>query len=102
MDTFVDYLQDASKKNTSKPAQKKEISVICPEKFSDVEMLITRLRNKEGVIVDFENIPPALAQRMLDFLSGGVYALSGTVRKLKYRMYILIPQGVKISTVRKE
>jgi cell division inhibitor SepF len=102
MGNFVDYIQGSTSKTGSKPAKRKEIGVICPEKFSDVEVLVNRLRNKEGLIVDFENIPPELAQRMLDFLSGGVYALSGTVRKLKYRMYILIPQGVKISTVRKE
>lgn len=97
MGNFVD-VQGTAKIRGSR----KEIGVICPEKFSDVEILITRLRNKEGLIVDFENIPPTLAQRMLDFLSGGVFALNGTVRKLKYKMYILIPRGVKISTVRKE
>ncbi|HKL74359.1 MAG TPA: cell division protein SepF [Clostridia bacterium] len=95
----VELLAPATKRIKPK---RKEIGVICPEKFSDVENVIEQLRRKESLIVDFENIPPTLAQRMLDFLSGGVFALSGTVRKLKYKMYILIPQGVKISSVRKE
>lgn len=82
--------------------KRKEIETVCPEKFSDVEQILEQLKCKESLIVDFENIPPPLAQRMLDFLSGGVFALSGTVRKLKYKMYILIPQGVKISSVKKE
>lgn len=83
-----------------KTAERKEVAIVTPERFSDVEMLIKKLRNREGVIVDFDGIPPHVAQRMLDFLSGAVFALQGTVNKLKYKMYILIPQGVKINTVK--
>jgi cell division inhibitor SepF len=98
MGGFVDL--QGTKKNV-KP-KRKEIETVCPEKFSDVELVVERLVSKQSIIVDFETIPPSLAQRMLDFISGGVFALSGTVRKLGYKMYILIPKGVKISSVRKE
>lgn len=86
--------------NAKKRTTKREVAVISPERFSDIELLIRKMRNREGVIVDFEDVPPHIAQRMLDFLSGAVYALDGTVNKLKYKMYILIPHGVKINTVR--
>jgi cell division inhibitor SepF len=88
-------------KKSVKP-KRKPIGTVCPEEFSDVELIVEKLKNKESVIVDFENIPPSLAQRMLDFISGGVFALSGTVRKVRYKMYILIPQGVKVSSAKKE
>ena len=84
----------------TKKKTKRQVAVISPERFSDVENLIRKLKNREGVIVDFEDVPPHVAQRMLDFLSGATFALDGTVNKLKYKMYILIPQGVKINTVR--
>ena len=84
-----------------KAVKGKEVSVITPERFSDVEYLIKKFRAREGVIVDFDGIPPHLAQRMLDFLSGAVFALEGSICKLKYKMYILITQGVKINTLRK-
>ncbi|HOO22852.1 MAG TPA: cell division protein SepF [Clostridia bacterium] len=80
----------------------KEIDVVCPEKFSEIEELVARLRRRESVIVDLEEIPPAIARRMLDFISGGVFALEGTVRKIKRKTYILIPQGVKVSSVRRD
>ena len=79
---------------------KKEIIPITPKKFEDVEIVIRKLKRKEGVIVDFEEVPPHIAQRMLDFLSGAVFTVNGSIKKLKYRMYILIPDGVKISSVR--
>jgi len=87
-------------KKKSKP-KRKPVGTVYPEEFADVELIVEKLRNKESVIVDFENIPSSLAQRMLDFISGGVFALSGTVRRLEHKMYILIPEGVKISSARK-
>ena len=78
----------------------KEIFPIEPKKFADVEEIVKRLKRKEGVIVDFQGVPPKIAQRMLDFLSGALFSLRGTMKKLKYNMYILIPEGVVISSVR--
>ena len=82
------------------PSKRNEVEVISPDRFSDVENLIKRLRNREGVIVDFNDVPPHIAQRMLDFLSGATFALNGTINKLKYKTYLLIPRGVTIRSVR--
>lgn len=82
-------------------SERKEIIPISPLKFEDVEDIVRRLRKKEGVIVDLEDVPSSVAQRMLDFLSGAVFAIKGSIKKIKYKMYILIPDGVKISSVEK-
>lgn len=97
MGSFVNYAMGAKNKQVKR---KKEVDVICPNKFSDVEEMIKKMQKNEGVIIDFENVPPHIAQRMLDFLSGAVFALSGTINKLKYKMYIVIPNGVKINTIK--
>ena len=65
-----------------------------------MENVVKKLKRKEGVIIDFEEVPPAVAQRMLDFLSGAVFALRGSIKKIKYKTYVLIPDGVTISSVR--
>ncbi len=96
MANFIEYASGAKKQDK----KKREIEVICPDKFSDVEELIKKLQKSEGAIVDFEGVPPHIAQRMLDFLSGAVFALNGAINKLKYKMYILIPCGVKINTIK--
>lgn len=80
--------------------EKKEIIPVTPTTFADVEDVVRKLKRKEGVIVDLEDVPASVSQRMLDFLSGAVFSLGGTIKKLKYKLYILIPNGVKISSVR--
>lgn len=82
--------------------ERKEIIPVTPQKFDDVEQIVRKLKRKEGIIVDFEEVPPHIAQRMLDFLSGAVFAYNGSIKKLKYRMYIIIPDGIKISSVKSQ
>lgn len=97
MGNFVEYAQGTKNKQVKR---KKEVDVICPDRFSDVEVLIKKMQKNEGAIVDFDGVPPHIAQRMLDFLSGAVFALDGSINKLKYKMYIIIPNGVKINTIK--
>ncbi len=80
---------------------KKAINIITPKRFEDIQDVIARMKNKEGLIVNFETITPELTQRMLDFLSGAMFALGGRINKIKNRVYILIPNGIKITTERK-
>ena len=80
--------------------KRREIEVIFPDRFSDIETLVRRLKDREGVMVDFTDVPPHIAQRMLDFLSGATFALNGTINKIKYKTYLLIPRGVTVRSVR--
>lgn len=66
--------------------------------FDDIERLINVLKSGSGVIVDLSTAPSALVQRLLDYLSGAVFALDGSVEKLTRTMYILTPKGIDINT----
>ncbi|MFA6866557.1 MAG: cell division protein SepF [Clostridia bacterium] len=81
---------------------RKLIKEFAPKKFEDIQRLLTKVQRKESVMVDINELPADFAQRMLDFLCGGIYALGGTVRLINTGEYILIPKGVKVSTTRKE
>ncbi len=91
MGSFIDYGERQGKR---------EVEEVCPERFFDVENIIKKMQKNQGTIIDFEGVPPHIAQRMLDFLSGAVFAMEGTINKLKYKKYLIIPNGVKISTVK--
>ena len=82
--------------------EKREVDTVTPRKFSEIENVVKKINRKEAVIVDFEEITPRVAQRMLDFLSGAIFVLNGTIKKVKNKTYVLIPDGIKISTVREK
>ena len=67
-----------------------------PSDFDDVKDICDELKNKKPVIVNFENVDTNLAQRMVDFISGAVYALDGSIQKVSRGIIIIAPQNVDI------
>ena len=43
-----------------------------------------------------ESLEQDLAQRVLDFVSGAVYALDGTIQKVSRGIFVLVPSNIDI------
>lgn len=72
--------------------------VVCePESFDEVQLLSDHLKNRKQVILNFENTPKDLSQRILDFLSGTTYALEGNSQQLGHDIFIFTPSNVEIA-----
>lgn len=74
----------------------RSIEIARPRDFSDIERLIDKMRASDGIIVDFSANTAETAQRMLDFLSGAVYAFCGSVSRIEDATYLMTPKGVRI------
>ena len=68
-----------------------------PYSYDDTQNIIDNLRTRKPVIVDLENLDVDMAQRVLDFISGAVYALRGTIHKIARGIFVLAPSNVDIS-----
>lgn len=68
-----------------------------PQNFEDTQTIIDSLKGNRPVIVNLENLQIDAAQRVLDFISGAIYALDGSVRKISKGIFLLAPPGVDIS-----
>ena len=47
--------------------------------------------------MNMENVDKAMARRVVDFLSGCVYALDGDVKKIAQSAYLFCPHNMEIS-----
>jgi len=93
---LTSYDEFMSKKKKPEPVINKNITITKPKTFGEIQKLIDRLKNGQGVIIDFSETEGNLAQRMLDFLSGAVYALDGSMDRVDNKMYVMTPKGVEI------
>ena len=66
----------------SSSAGKQEVVLFRPGSFNDTSKAADDLRAHKAVIVNMENVDKAMARRVVDFLSGCVYALDGDVKKI--------------------
>ncbi len=75
---------------------KQEIVLFRASTFSDASKAADDLRSKKQVILNMENVDKALSRRVVDFLTGCVYALDGEVRKVAQSTYLFCPHGMDI------
>jgi len=71
--------------------------VLQPQSMEDTQVVIDNLCQGKSIIVNLENLSPEVAQRLLDFISGAIYALRGSIRKVSRGIFLLAPNGVDIS-----
>ncbi len=77
-------------------SNKQEVVLFRPGSFNDTSKAADDLRNRRAVIVNMENVDKAMARRVVDFLSGCVYALDGDVKKIAQSAYLFCPHNMEI------
>lgn len=67
-----------------------------PVSYEDAQNIIDNLRARKPVIVNMEDLEVNCAQRILDFLSGAIYALQGTIRKISRNIFVVAPANYDV------
>lgn len=75
---------------------KQEVVLFHAKTFDDAAKASDELRKKKAVILNMENVDKALTRRVVDFLSGSVYALDGSVKKIAQSTYLFCPHNMDI------
>lgn len=68
-----------------------------PEKFEEVQAIADHLKNRKQVILNFEATSPEISQKIIDFVSGAVYALDGHSQQLGQNIFLFAPSSVEIT-----
>lgn len=87
-----------SSRTLNLPVANKLVSVVVlePVSFDDSQKIADYLRSSKPVVVNFQNTDNVVAKRMTDFISGTIYALGGTLRKLGRNILVCAPKNVDI------
>lgn len=67
-----------------------------PRSYNEVQQIADHLRSKRSVIINLHRVRPEQAKRIIDFLSGTVYALNGDIQKVGNNIFICTPENVDI------
>lgn len=77
-------------------ANVRNVIITYPRSYEDVSGIIDSLRSRQAIIVDFRRVAAKDTQRVLDFLSGALYALGGSQERIGDGMFLFTPEGVTI------
>ena len=82
--------------NINAVSSKLKVVVMQPENFEDAQEICDYLKDKKPTVINLENVEKENAQRVIDFLSGAVYALEGTIQKVANGIFIVAPHNIDI------
>jgi len=68
-----------------------------PRSYNEVQEIADNLLNKRAVIINLQRIDTTQAKRIVDFLSGTVYAIKGDIQKLGLSTFLCTPENVDVS-----
>ncbi|WP_026074285.1 cell division protein SepF [Brevibacillus massiliensis] len=67
-----------------------------PRHYSDAQDIADNLRNRRPVVINLQRVEKEQAKRIVDFLSGTVYALNGDIQKVGDHIFVCTPENVDI------
>jgi len=73
-----------------------KVVIVQPESYDDAQTVCDHLKNKRPIIVNLEEMEKETARRVIDFLSGSVYALEGSIQKISSGIFLIAPHNVDI------
>lgn len=76
-----------------------EVVIIAPHSPNDIPQVIQTLREQRCVILNLNVMEPEEAQRALDFVAGGTFAIDGVQERIGESIFLFTPRSVKVSTV---
>ena len=68
-----------------------------PTTFEQSEEICESLKQKKSVIVNLEYVNKDVARRIVDFISGGVFALNGHIQKVSNSIFLVAPMNYEIT-----
>ena len=73
-----------------------KVVIVQPESFEEAKDIADTLKTKNPVVINLEDVSKDESRRIVDFLSGSVYALDGNIQKISNGIFLITPYNVGI------
>ena len=78
------------------PAGSGKMILLEPRAFSESQQIADHLKKRNTVVVNMKRVTGEQAKRIIDFLSGTVYAIGGDLQKIGVGIFLCTPKNVNV------
>jgi len=72
--------------------------VLCePRTYNEAQEIADNIVNRRAVVINLERVDHIQAKRIVDFLSGTVYAVNGDIQKLGAQTFLCTPDNIEVT-----
>ncbi len=90
-----DY-EEPSNKSFSKVSMDTKMVLFEPRTFDEAEEVARHLKDRRAAVVNLHRLNREYAQRSIDFLTGVVFALDGSIQKIGHNVILCAPKSVGV------
>jgi cell division inhibitor SepF len=76
--------------------QSSKMILVEPRTYDETQEMADHLRSRRAIIVNLQRLHHDQAKRVVDFLSGTVYAIGGDIQKLGTNIFLCTPDNVEL------
>lgn len=96
VDTNEDEYYTVSESDAKKGIQSNKMILIEPRAYSESQTIADHLKSRNSVVVNFKRVTSDQAKRIIDFLSGTLYAINGDLQKIGDGIYLCTPKNIDV------
>lgn len=67
-----------------------------PRAYSEAQQIADHLKKRNTVVVNLKRVTADQAKRIMDFLSGTIYAIKGNIQKIGSGIFLCTPNNVNV------
>ena len=67
-----------------------------PRAYSESQQIADYLKARNTVVVNLKRVTPEQAKRIVDFLSGTIYAIGGDIQKIGGGIFLCTPKNINV------
>ena len=90
------YTQTRSEYAEENGASGSKMLLLEPRAYSESQQIADYLKGRNSVVVNLKRVTPDQAKRIVDFLSGTLYAIGGGLQKLGGGVFLCTPNNVNV------
>ena len=91
---FINYTNNDI--NEEKDNNANKMILLEPRAYSESQQIADHLKKRNTVVVNMKRVTPEHAKRIIDFLSGTVYAIGGDLQKIGVGIFLCTPKNVNV------
>jgi len=96
-DNITDQFYEIRKDEAMGEDGSTKLVLLEPRAYSEAQQIADQLKNRNTVVVNLKRVTSDQAKRIIDFLSGTIYAIGGDLQKVGGGIFLCTPNNVKVN-----
>ncbi len=88
--------EEPKNKGLSKVSNNTKMVLFEPRSFEEAEEVAKHLKERRAAVINLHRLQREYSQRTIDFLSGVVFALDGTIQKIGHNVILCTPSSIGV------